>query len=83
MAISTAERLIDEGSLIRYAERTKHLKCVEVLNKMSPQKQALARLVISAVDRYPALMFQAIMDGWSATKIRFEINKKDRNKAIK
>ncbi len=83
MAVSPAERLIDEGNLIRYAERTKHRQCVEALGKMSAQKRALAKLVIGAVDRYPALMFQAIMDGWSATKIRFEINKRDRSRTTK
>jgi hypothetical protein len=77
MAVSPAERLIDEGKLIKYAERTGCPRATETVAEMSSQKKALAKLALGAVHRYPALMFQAMMEGWSHNKVRFEINKRD------
>jgi hypothetical protein len=76
-AISPAERLIDEGKLIKHAERTGCPRATEMVAEMSGQKKALAKLALDAVHRYPALMFQAMMEDWSYNKVRFEINKRD------
>lgn len=72
---TAAEQLIDEGELIRHAERDKCRHAMEQVARMSYQKKALALLALEGARNHPATMFKAIMDGWSATKIRFELNK--------
>ena len=73
--VTAAEQLIDEGELIRHAQRDRYPHAVETVARMSYQKKVLATLALEGVRDHPATMFRAIMDGWSATKIRLELNK--------
>ncbi len=72
---SAAEQLIDEGRLVRHAERDCCPHLGEAVKQMSKQKVALAKLAFRASRDQPALMFRAMVEGWSAFKVRFELNK--------
>lgn len=72
---SAAERLIDEGRMIQHAKLGCCPHLVEQVKGMSQQKVVLATAAAKAARDNPALMFRAMMDGWSAFKIRFELNK--------
>lgn len=76
MEQTAAERLVDEGRLVHHALKQKCPLAVRRVKGMSSQKRVLALLVYRASKDFPALVFKAIMEGWSAFRIRFEIDKR-------
>lgn len=74
--MQAADQLINDGRLLAEALRTKHPAKLALVKSWSLQKRALAKLVHGATRDFPALMFRALFEGWSATKIRMEINKR-------
>lgn len=74
-AWSAAQRLIDEGEIIRHAEKDKCSFAIAAVSRMNNQKIALAKLAFKAAKDQPATMFRAMLEGWSAFKIRFELDK--------
>ncbi len=68
-------QLIDEGEVVSRAARG-DIHAQATAQSWSLQKRALAKLVWRAKCDHPALMLRAIFEGWSATKIRYEIHKK-------
>ncbi len=76
MQVPVAEQLIEEGRILTQALASKCPKQLALVKSWSLQKRALAKLAHGAARNCPDLMFRAMFEGWSATKIRMEINKK-------
>lgn len=72
---SPAERLIDQGRIIRHVEQHGCQKSRDELARISSQKRAISLLAAEAAREYPALMMKAMMEDWSEFKVRFEVNK--------
>ncbi len=71
---TAAESLLADGLLIDYAGKTKCPRSLAAVGSMSLQHRALAQLVYSH-RFHSAILFAAIVEGWSVFKIRFELNK--------
>lgn len=71
---NAASRLIDDGIVVGQALSGCPV-AVAAVSQMGGQKRALAFLVYRAWRRYPQVLFRAMMEGWSVTKVRFELLK--------
>ncbi len=75
--ISPTERLINEGHMISLVQDGYGCRDTrKAVALLSLKRQVYALLALEAVHKYPALVFKAIMEGWSETKLLAEIRKK-------
>ena len=73
---AAANQLLNEGEILAKALRLKDARALAEIKGWSLQKKALAKLVWHAKRDFPVIMFKALVEGWSAFKIRYEINKR-------
>ncbi len=70
-----ADRLIAIGDLIHHANKTGCKKALRKIGLLSMETKMLAEMLHHARIWFPHIMFRALMEGWSAFKIREELQK--------